>query len=131
MSRRRYRHGHQMPHEQSRGCRQHAEDHTHPCGEPDGIHILYAAPAENPDDVARFAIPFCRDISAAASGENLEMLSRAEQRIGAACAVAGSVVLFIGTYLHPMQADPNRPLEAFAEYAADRFWIASHLIQLA
>jgi len=59
------------------------------------------------------------------------MLSRAEQRIGAACAVAGSVVLFIGTYLHPMQADPNRPLEAFAEYAADRFWIASHLIQLA
>ena len=61
----------------------------------------------------------------------LKMLSRAERRIGASCAVAGSVVLFVGTYLHPMQADPNRPVEAFAEYAADRLWIASHLIQLA
>jgi len=59
------------------------------------------------------------------------MLSRAERRTAAACAVVGSIVLFIGTSLHPMQADPNQPVAAFAEYAADRFWVASHLIQLA
>ena len=59
------------------------------------------------------------------------MLSRAKRRTGAACAVVGSIVLFIGTSLHPMQADPNQPVAAFAEYAADRFWVASHLIQLA
>jgi hypothetical protein len=29
-----------------------------------------------------------------------------------------------------MQADPNVPLAAFTEYAADRHWIASHLMQL-
>jgi hypothetical protein len=59
------------------------------------------------------------------------MLSRTENRIGATCAVAGSALLFIGTYLHPMQADPNDPVAAFAEYAADRLWVASHLTQLA
>jgi hypothetical protein len=58
------------------------------------------------------------------------MLSRTETRIGAACAVVGSITLSIGTLLHPMQADPNRPVEAFAEYAASRLWVASHLAQL-
>jgi len=29
-----------------------------------------------------------------------------------------------------MQADPNDPVAAFTEYAADRLWIASHLTQL-
>lgn len=29
-----------------------------------------------------------------------------------------------------MKADPNDPLAAFAEYAADRLWVSSHLIQL-
>ena len=46
-------------------------------------------------------------------------------------AIGGVVLLLIGTLLHPMHADPNVPLAAFAEYAADRHWIASHLIQLA
>ena len=40
-------------------------------------------------------------------------------------------MLCIGTFLHPMGADPNDPVAAFAEYAADRFWVASHLVQLA
>jgi hypothetical protein len=40
-------------------------------------------------------------------------------------------LLFIGTYLHPMEADPNQAIAAFAEYAADRLWVASHLTQLA
>lgn len=35
-----------------------------------------------------------------------------------------------GTFLHPSGADPNDPLAAFTEYAADRLWVASHLMQL-
>jgi hypothetical protein len=48
------------------------------------------------------------------------MASRSASRLGATCAIAGSVLLFIGTYLHPMEADPNQAIAAFAEYAADR-----------
>jgi hypothetical protein len=40
-------------------------------------------------------------------------------------------LLFVGTYLHPMQADPNEAIAAFTEYAADHLWVASHLAQLA
>jgi len=57
--------------------------------------------------------------------------ARAAERGGAVCAVAGAVLLFVGTYLHPMGADPNDALAAFTEYAGDRLWIASHLTQLA
>ena len=59
------------------------------------------------------------------------MASRTETGVGAGCAVAGTIVLFVGTYLHPLGADPNDAVAAFAEYAADRPWIASHLTQLA
>jgi hypothetical protein len=59
------------------------------------------------------------------------MFSPGEARIGATCAVAGSVLLFVGTCLHPMGADPNEAAAAFTEYAADRLWVASHLTQLA
>jgi hypothetical protein len=41
------------------------------------------------------------------------------------------VILFIGTWLHPMSADPNAPLAAFSEYAASSHWVASHMMQLA
>jgi len=50
-------------------------------------------------------------------------------RIGAAAAMGGAVTLFVATLLHPMSADPNDPPAAFAEYAADRLWVASHLGQ--
>ena len=40
-------------------------------------------------------------------------------------------MLFVGTYLHPMKADPNEVVAAFTEYAADQLWVASHLTQLA
>jgi len=56
---------------------------------------------------------------------------RSESRIGASCAIAGSVLLFMGTYLHPSTADPNEAVAAFTEYAADHLWVASHLTQLA
>src|SRR5215510_14454881 len=59
------------------------------------------------------------------------MLSRSEGKTGATCAITGSVLLLIGTYLHPSQADPNDAVAAFSEYAADRMWVASHLTQLA
>ena len=59
------------------------------------------------------------------------MQMRNASRVGATCAIAGAALLFIGTYLHPMGADPNDPAAAFAEYAGDRLWIASHLVQLA
>lgn len=59
-----------------------------------------------------------------------EEVGQRTSRIGATCAIGGSVLLFVGTYLHPMQADPNDAAAAFAEYAADRLWVASHLTQL-
>src|SRR5262245_14520394 len=50
-------------------------------------------------------------------------------RIGAAAAIAGAVTLLVATLLHPMTADPNDPAAAFAEYAADGRWVATHLGQ--
>jgi len=52
-------------------------------------------------------------------------------RIGAVAAILGAITLFVGTLLHPMSADPNDPVAAFTEYAADRIWVASHLAQFA
>src|SRR5713101_4700303 len=51
-------------------------------------------------------------------------------RIAAIAAISGALLLFFGTYLHPMDADPNAPLAAFTEYAVDHHWVASHLMQL-
>lgn len=50
-----------------------------------------------------------------------------ESRIGAIGAISGAVLLAVGTYLHPLKADPNDATMAFAEYAADHLWVASHL----
>ena len=58
-------------------------------------------------------------------------MSSGSYKFGAMSAVLGAVLLFAGTSLHPMQADPNDPVAAFSEYAADRHWVASHLTQLA
>ena len=54
-----------------------------------------------------------------------------KHKLGAICAILGAVLLFTGTLLHPMDSDPNDPVAAFAEYAADDLWVASHLTQLA
>src|SRR4051794_33085211 len=51
-------------------------------------------------------------------------------RAGAICATTGAALLVLGTYLHPMHAEPNQPAAAFTEYAADTMWLASHLTQL-
>lgn len=59
------------------------------------------------------------------------MEDRFERRFAAGCAIVGSVALFLGTYLHPMDADPHDAVAAFAEYAADRLWVTSHLTQFA
>lgn len=59
------------------------------------------------------------------------MQHRNASKPGATCAIAGAALLLVGTYLHPMEANPNEPVAAFTEYAADNFWVSSHLIQLA
>jgi hypothetical protein len=59
----------------------------------------------------------------------MSLAARHFARIGAVAAMVGSVTLFVATLLHPMSADPNDPTAAFAEYAADRLWVASHLGQ--
>jgi hypothetical protein len=59
------------------------------------------------------------------------MHARSAFRPGPLLAVLGVGFLIIGTLLHPMQADPAVAEAAFAEYAADQHWIASHLMQLA
>jgi hypothetical protein len=51
-------------------------------------------------------------------------------RYGAVAGFTGAISLFVGTLLHPAEADPNDPLAAFAEYAAHHDWVAVHLIQL-
>jgi hypothetical protein len=50
--------------------------------------------------------------------------------MGPIAAIAGAVLLFVGTSLHPMSADPNVPLAAFTEYASSGHWVAIHLMQL-
>jgi len=59
----------------------------------------------------------------------MSLAARHFARIGAVAAIVGSVTLFVATLLHPMSADPNDPLAAFAEYAADTLWVATHLGQ--
>lgn len=58
-------------------------------------------------------------------------MTRGMARLAGTCAIAGSALLLVGTWLHPMSADPNDAVAAFTEYAADRIWVASHLLQLA
>jgi len=58
------------------------------------------------------------------------MQHRNASKAGATCAIAGAALLFVGTYLHPVEANPNEPVAAFTEYAADDFWVFSHLMQL-
>ncbi|AZO43568.1 MULTISPECIES: hypothetical protein [unclassified Mesorhizobium] len=51
--------------------------------------------------------------------------------VSSALLIAGAVLLFVGTLLHPMHEDPNDALRAFREYAADPVWLFSHMAQLA
>lgn len=50
-------------------------------------------------------------------------------RIGAVAAVIGAVFMFLSTMLHPAGSHPNDHRAAFTEYAADSFWVWSHLGQ--
>ncbi len=50
-------------------------------------------------------------------------------RLGAVAALLGSLLLLVSTMLHPLAADPNDAEAAFAEYAADKLWVASHFGQ--
>lgn len=50
--------------------------------------------------------------------------------LGALAAMLGVPCLAIATFAHPMRESPADARAAFAEYAADQYWIASHLLQL-
>ena len=50
-------------------------------------------------------------------------------KLGSVCAIAGAIVLMAGTALHPLGADPGDAAAAFTEYAADEYWVTSHLGQ--
>ena len=52
-------------------------------------------------------------------------------RLGTFAAFIGASLLFAGTLLHPTENDPNVPVAAFTEYAANTFWVWSHLMQFA
>jgi hypothetical protein len=45
-------------------------------------------------------------------------------KLTAIAAISGALLFLVGTFLHPMEADPNVPLAAFTKYAADLNWIA-------
>jgi hypothetical protein len=51
-------------------------------------------------------------------------------RVGGISAILGVIVLLVATMLHPLGAHPGNAPVAFAEYALDRFWVATHLGQL-
>jgi hypothetical protein len=57
---------------------------------------------------------------------------RPPYRFVAALALLGSVLLTVGTVLHPAHADAGSPAAAFAEYAgvSRGRWVAAHLLQL-
>src|SRR5438105_1589786 len=58
------------------------------------------------------------------------MPQRPPSKTGPICAIGGALLLFAGTWMHPMAADPNVPIAAFTEYAAADYWVAGHLMQL-
>lgn len=49
--------------------------------------------------------------------------------MGGISAIGGSLLLFVGTILHPSEADPNNSMAAFTEYTANQLWVVSHLTQ--
>jgi hypothetical protein len=51
-------------------------------------------------------------------------------RVGGIAAILGVVVLFAATWLHPLNAHPGDAPAAFAEYAREKTWVATHLGQL-
>jgi hypothetical protein len=51
-------------------------------------------------------------------------------RVGGVAAIIGPIVLMVATVLHPSDAHPGNAPAAFAEYARDRYWVATHLGQL-
>jgi hypothetical protein len=51
-------------------------------------------------------------------------------KLGLLSAIGGAGLLFVGTWMHPMNADANVPIAAFTEYAGAHYWVASHLMQL-
>ncbi len=60
-----------------------------------------------------------------------EKTERFNYTVGAVVGIVGALLLLVGTFLHPSEANPNLPFEAFKEYAESTNWVGSHLLQLA
>ena len=71
------------------------------------------------------------ELAARQAGGDERATHRSLARLGAVAALGGALLLFVSTLLHPLDSDPNVPRAAFAEYAADSFWVWSHLGQFA
>ncbi|MGH3147708.1 MAG: hypothetical protein ACRDTR_18090, partial [Rubrobacter sp.] len=69
------------------------------------------------------------ELAARQAGGDERATSRSLARLGAVGALGGALLLLVSTLLHPLDSDPNVPRAAFAEYAADSFWVWSHLGQ--
>jgi len=69
------------------------------------------------------------DYEARRPGDGEPETRRALARFGGVAALGGALALFASTLMHPLDADPNAPRAAFAEYAADPVWVWSHLGQ--
>ena len=52
-----------------------------------------------------------------------------QKRLGKIAGVSGATLLLLGTFLHPVPDNPNDAGTAFPAYAADQFWVTSHLLQ--
>ncbi len=69
------------------------------------------------------------EVIARQAGGDERVTHRSLARLGAVGALVGVLLLFVSTLLHPLDSDPNVPHAAFAEYAADSYWVWSHLGQ--
>ncbi len=50
-------------------------------------------------------------------------------KFAAVTAIAGAIVLMLGTVMHPLEDDPGDAAAAFAGCAEDDLWAATHLGQ--
>ena len=63
------------------------------------------------------------------SGKRIDIGLQMLFKVGSVAAIGGAALLLVATSMHPMNADPADAAAAFREYAADRFWVATHLGQ--
>lgn len=64
------------------------------------------------------------------NNQGVGVLVKNDTKLLSIFAFIGTIFMIVGTFLHPMHADPNVPVDAFHEYVESTHWIAIHLLQL-